>query len=239
VSPGRLYGIGVGPGDPELITLRGLRLLQAVPVVAFPAGRHGQPGFAERIVAHFLRPEQRRLPLDFPFVSERAVLERAWRLAADRLATELGTGRDVAFLTEGDASFYSTFTYLLAEFQGRYPEIAVTVVPGVASPMAAAAALQRPLVIGDEALVVLPTMHRLAELDLAAADGRTVVLLKVAPVWPQVHAWLSERSLLDRAFLVAWVSTDQEKIYSPPPPPESPLPYFCLLVIVATGQARP
>ncbi|NER85276.1 MAG: precorrin-2 C(20)-methyltransferase, partial [Leptolyngbya sp. SIO1D8] len=142
---GTLWGIGVGPGDPELMTLKAARLLRASPVVAFPAGRANKPGLAERIVADFLRSEQIQLPLYFPYVQGVTLLESAWKGAADQVWRYLNAGQDVVFATEGDASFYSTFTYLAQALQYQHPDVIVQTVPGVCSPLAAAAILDEPL----------------------------------------------------------------------------------------------
>ncbi|MBC8120719.1 MAG: precorrin-2 C(20)-methyltransferase [Gemmatimonadaceae bacterium] len=231
MSTGKLYGIGVGPGDPELLTLKGLRILQSVPVVACPQDRRGEAGWASRIVAQYLVSTQKLRALHMPFVPEREQLEPAWAAAADLLYEDLSAGLDVAFITEGDASFYSTFTYLLGEFQTRYPHIAIEVVPGVCSPLAAAAALHMPLVIGSEVLTVMPAMHRLADLEQALLHADTVVLLKVTGVYEPVYRWLEEREWLGQAFLVEWVSGANQQVHRCLPPPGEKLPYFSLLVI--------
>ncbi len=235
MKTGKFYGIGVGPGDPELLTLKGMRLIQSVSVVAFPQGRDGQPGFASRIVERYLKPEQQLRALYMPFVPEQSILEDAWKAAADLLYRDLADGLDVAFLAEGDVSLYSTFTYLLWEFQNRYPQVAIEIVPGVSSPFAAAAALQSPLVIGDETLTILPAMHRIADLEAACARTHTVVLLKVAPVYEEVYAWLAERKLLPDASVVCWVSGEQQAIYRSLEPGLK-LPYFSLMVIRGTHR---
>ncbi|HEY9734753.1 MAG TPA: SAM-dependent methyltransferase, partial [Trichocoleus sp.] len=141
---GQLTGIGVGPGDPELLTVKALRLLQAAPVVAFPAGRNGQLGMAQQIIAPWLQPHQVQLPLTFSFDRDPAVLEAAWQGAAVRVWPYLNQGQDVVFASEGDISFYSTFTYLAQTLQQEHPELQVRAVPGVCSPLAAAAAVGHP-----------------------------------------------------------------------------------------------
>ncbi len=109
---GTLYGISVGPGDPELITLKGLKALQSAAVVAFPAGIKGRSGIAETIIAPHLLPQQIQLPLDFPYVQTAETLTAAWQKAATQVWSYLEQGFDLAFACEGDISFYSTFTYL-------------------------------------------------------------------------------------------------------------------------------
>ncbi|UFP95911.1 precorrin-2 C(20)-methyltransferase [Gloeobacter morelensis] len=238
MNVGTLYGIGVGPGDPELLTLKGLRVLRSAAVVACPADRTGGPGLAARIAAPHLRREQRLTPLYLPFVSDEAVLAAAWSAAADALYADLALGLDVAFISEGDVSLFSTFTYILREFQERYAQVAVRIIPGIASPLAAAAALQLPLAIGDETLTILPAMHRIEELEAACTPGRTVVLLKVAAVYEQVYTWLKAWDRLDQAHLLCWVSAREERIYRRLPVAPERLPYFSLLIIRPEPEAR-
>ncbi|MFN3690907.1 MAG: SAM-dependent methyltransferase, partial [Fimbriimonadales bacterium] len=105
-----LCGIGVGPGDPELITLKGWRRLQQARVIAFPAGRQGRRGIAEEIISPYKDPQPIYLPLEFPYVLEEEVLKRAWHKAAEQVYAYLAQGMDVVFACEGDVSFYSTFS---------------------------------------------------------------------------------------------------------------------------------
>ena len=122
VQVGTLYGISVGPGDPELITLKGLRILKQVAVVAFPSGIQGKPGIAQRIVDEWLENHQVQLALTFPYVQDMVVLTQAWKIAAEQVWQYLHLGQDVAFVCEGDVSFYSTFTYLAEVLQQLHPE---------------------------------------------------------------------------------------------------------------------
>jgi precorrin-2/cobalt-factor-2 C20-methyltransferase len=165
IQGGTLYGISVGPGDPELITLKGLRILKQVPVVAFPAGIHGKPGIAQLIVDEWLASHQVQLALTFPYVQDMVILTQAWQMAAEQVWQYLQLGHDVAFVCEGDVSFYSTFTYLAQMLQQLHPECVVETVPGVCSPMAAASALKMPLTVRDQRLAVLPALYNLGELD--------------------------------------------------------------------------
>ncbi len=124
-SLGKLYGIGVGPGDPELITLKGYNLLQTVPIVAFPAGIGDKPGIAEQIIAPWLKSDQVKLPLTFPYVQDHDLLNQAWQQAAETVWLYLAQGQDVAFVCEGDVSFYSTFNYLAQTLQKLRPQVIV------------------------------------------------------------------------------------------------------------------
>ena len=133
---GTLYGVSVGTGDPELITVKGLRILQNSPIVAFPAGLNNRPGIAQGIIRSWLQPQQQLLPLDFPYVRDEQQLQQAWKDAAKKIEGYLQQGTDIAFACLGDVSFYSTFTYLAQVLQRLHPEISVKTIPGVCSPMA-------------------------------------------------------------------------------------------------------
>ncbi len=227
-----LCGIGIGPGDPELITLKGWRRLQQARVIAFPAGRGGRRGIAEEIIAGYKHPWQTCLPLEFPYVLEQAVLEQAWQKAAKEVYTYLGQGTDVVFVSEGDVSFYSTFSYLAAAVQVLDPTIQIEAIPGVCSPLAAAASLGMPLTLGSDRLAVLPAMYHLDELAQVWGWAEVMVLMKVRSVYGQVWHWLKEHHLLEQAAVVSWATTPKQQIYTPLTDfPTLTLPYFSLLMV--------
>ncbi len=177
---GTLYGIGLGPGDPELITVKGLRLLQAAAVVFVPTRRAGAPSYAAQIAAPYLEPTRQTIvPLVYP-AGRGARAATCWNRNADEIAARLLGGRLGAFLTEGDPLLYSTFVHALLPLRARHPETAVQVVPGVWSGSAAAARLAQPLVDGDDRLAVLPATYALDDLPRVLACFDTVVLLKPA-----------------------------------------------------------
>lgn len=229
---GTLYGISVGPGDPELITLKGLRLLQQAPVVAFPAGTHGKLGIAQQIVVQWLGREQIQLALSFPYVQDFALLTQAWHVAAGQVWQHLQLGQDVAFVCEGDVSFYSTFTYLAATLQELHPECKVQAVAGVCSPMAAASALAMPLTVRDQRLVVLPALYNLGELETVLAWADVVVLMKVSSVYERVWQILQRHGLLETAFVVERATLPNQVVYQDlRDRPSLNLPYFSLLIV--------
>lgn len=229
---GTLYGISVGPGDPELITIKGLRSLQQAPIVAFPQGMQGKPGIAQQIITPWLRSHQQQLPLHFPYVQDMEVLTRAWQLAAKQVWTYLQQGQDVAFACEGDISFYSTFTYLAQTLQQMHPAVVIKCVPGVCSPMAAASALGLPLTIRQERLVVLPAIYNIDELEAILDWAEVVVLMKVSSVYEQVWQVLQRKSLLQHSWVVERATLPNMVIYKDlSDRPHLKLPYFSLLVV--------
>ncbi|WAL59809.1 precorrin-2 C(20)-methyltransferase [Thermocoleostomius sinensis] len=231
-SWGKLYGIGAGPGDPELITVKGLRLLQQVPVVAFPAGVGGKLGMAHQIVSPWLRSAQVQLPLVFPFVQDEAVLSQAWRSAAEQVWHYLKQGQDVAFVSEGDVSFYSTFTYLAQTLLEIDTQIEIETIPGICSPMAAAAALGIPLTIRAQRLVILPALYSMAVLESALTSADVVVLMKVSSVYQQVWSILQQYQLLRHSYVVVRATLPDQLIYADLSDRSNlQLPYFSLLIV--------
>ncbi|MGF1479176.1 MAG: precorrin-2 C(20)-methyltransferase [Cyanophyceae cyanobacterium] len=228
---GTLYGISVGTGDPELITVKGLRLLQSVPAIAFPAGVGNKLGIAQQIISSWLTPAQHSLPLRFPYVQDEQILAQAWQTAAATVWHYLQEG-DVAFACEGDISFYSTFTYLAQTLHQRYPEVAIQTVPGVCSPMAAAAALGIPLTVRSQNLAVLPTLYSVEALESVLQWADVVVLMKVSSVYRQVWSLLNQHHLLKQCYVVERATQPQQVIYRDlRDRPNLELPYFSLLIV--------
>lgn len=232
---GTLYGISVGTGDPELITVKGLKILQTSKVVAFPAGIKGKLGIAQQIVAPWMSLNQQQLALTFPYVQEQEILEAAWKNAAVQVWQYLQQGVDVTFVCEGDVSFYSTFSYLAQTLQQIHPEVLVQSIPGVCSPMAAASALGLPLTVGAEKLVVLPAIYQLKELEAVLDWADVVVLMKVASVYEQVWQILNQRNLLERSRVVERATLPEMVIYNGlRDRPNLKLPYFSILIVQVT-----
>ncbi|MEC4985141.1 MAG: precorrin-2 C(20)-methyltransferase [Oscillatoria sp. PMC 1068.18] len=232
MSRGTLYGISVGTGDPELITVKGLRLLQTANVVAFPAGVGGKRGMAQQIVSSWLREEQTLLSLNFPYVQESEVLIAAWKQAAEKVWEYLQGGEDVAFACEGDVSFYSTFSYLAQTLQQLHPEAVIQAIPGVSSPLAATAALGVPLTVRSQRLAILPALYTMGELETVLDWADVVVLMKISSVYEQVWQILQQRSLLDRSWVVERATLSEQKIYTGLRSRSSlKLPYFSILIV--------
>ena len=229
---GNFYGISVGTGDPELITVKGQRLLKKVPVIAFPMGVDQKSGVAEKIIAPWITAEQKTLPLYFPYVQDDQLLRPAWKQAAERVWQHLDQGMDVAFACEGDVSFYSTFTYLAQTLLECHPHVVITTIPGVCSPMAAASALGIPLTLRSQNLAILPALYNESELEAILTWADVIVLLKVGSVYHQVWQRLNRLNLLERTFIVERATQPEEKIYrNLPYHPYLSLSYFSIMVI--------
>lgn len=236
IAPGTLWGIGVGPGNPDWLTLEGQRILQSVDGVAVPQNRQGEPGMAWAIARSHLRPEQPVWPLRLPFVTDAITLATAWDAAIATLLPRLEAGQNIAFLAEGDTSFYSTFSHLARVLGDRAPHIPIRTLPGICSPLAAAAALGVPLSVWDETVVILPAMYDHTKIQQAFDWAEVVVLMKVAAVFDWLWEELARREWLDRAAMVEWVGGDRQQCFPSLAPLQHHRPPYFSLVIVWTGD---
>ncbi|MDW8100928.1 MAG: precorrin-2 C(20)-methyltransferase [Anaerolineae bacterium] len=199
--PGKLYGVGLGPGDPELLTLKAVRVIQEADVIAVPIAQRNGGSYALELAQPYLRPGQVVERLFFPMARELATRQMHRCEAAKAVLAHLAAGRIVAFLTEGDPTIHSTFLYILAEM----PEgVAVEIVPGVSAITAAAAQAGVPLVNGNQRLAVLPAIFEEDEASLRAIlqTFDTVVLLKSHRQLDRLLPLLEELGLVNRAIWV-------------------------------------
>jgi precorrin-2/cobalt-factor-2 C20-methyltransferase len=212
MTAGTLYGVGVGPGDPELLTLKAVRVLRSVPVVFTPTARPGAPSLARSIAAPYLDAERQRIvELVFAMRDEHDVRSGRWHEHAAAIAAELATG-DVAFITEGDPLLYSTFVHVATALAEQQPEVHIEVVPGVSSVFGAAAAAMAPLADGDERLAVVPASYEQERLRETLLAFDTVVFLKIARAFERVLDVLEELRLVDGAVYVARCGQPQQQI---------------------------
>jgi precorrin-2/cobalt-factor-2 C20-methyltransferase len=207
-----LYGVGVGPGAPDLLTLRAVAVLRRAAVVAAPRPADGGASLALRIAREAAGevPGQETLPLTFPMTRDPAIRRAAREAAASAVHARLAAGRDVAFVTEGDPLLYSTFLDLLDATSGL--GVRVEVVPGVSSITAVAAAARVPLADGDDRLAVLPAAGALEDLARLARDFETLLLLKAGRHLAELGAALSRVGLAERAWVVADASRPGERV---------------------------
>ena len=180
---GTLYGLGVGPGDPELITVKAFRKLKEAPVIAFPKKRKGSKSYAQRIIDVYITPgEKEMLGLVFPMTKDPAILEREWSNTVELVWEKLKTGKDVAFVTEGDPLLYSTFIHMMKLLKERYPEVKIQTVPGISSINGAASRLGIALADGDDHLAIIPARDDYETMKKAIVENDCVIFIKVAKV---------------------------------------------------------
>ncbi|EXX86008.1 precorrin-2 C20-methyltransferase [Paenibacillus darwinianus] len=214
VKTGTLYGIGVGPGDPELITIKAFRLMKECPVIAYPKKRMGGKSYALEIVELYTNPaEKEMLGLVFPMTKDPGVLEREWSKTVEQCWSHLREGRDIAFVTEGDPNLYSTFIHMARLLQELHPEVPVRSVPGISSVLGAAARLGLPLADGDEQVAIVPATGDRAAMRKAIQEHDAIVFIKVAKVLDMMIDILEELGLADKASVVTKVTSAEERIW--------------------------
>ncbi len=210
---GRLYGIGVGPGDPELLTLRAVRVLSQVAVIFTPQKDGKSKSYARRIIAGLVKEsEQRVIELVFPMRKHDSRLIEYWQRAADTIWQYLSRGDDGAFITEGDPFLYGTFIYVFDILRKDHPELSVEVIPGISSVNAAAARSLTPLVSGSERMAILPATYGDETITEALQSFDTVVLMKVHTAFDRLLGILEKLNLVDKCVYVSRCTTEDEKI---------------------------
>ncbi len=232
---GRLFGLGVGPGDPELITVKALRLLQAAPVVAYHAAK-GKKSNALSIVERHLRAAQITVPLVYPVTTEKLpphlcyekIISDFYDEASAALAAHLDAGRDVAVICEGDPFFYGSFMYLHDRLAARY---ATEVVPGVCSVVGAAAVLGAPLAYRNQTLTVLSGVLEPAELKRRLAATDAAAIMKLGSNLAKVRGVLEELGLADRALYVERATMAAQRIMALAEVDPETSPYFSIIIV--------
>lgn len=229
---GTLYGLGVGPGDPELITVKAFRVIQETPVIAYPRKRKGSKSYAQRIVDVYIRPgEKEMLGLVFPMTKDQAILDAEWRKTIEIVYDKLQEGKDVAFVTEGDPLLYSTFIHMMKLMQELHPEIEVKTVPGISSFNGSASRLGIALADGDDHVAIIPATDEYDVMRKAIEDHDAVVFIKVAKVIDLMIEVLRDLNLLDKASVVTKVTSEEEVIWSIDELEGADLEYLTLMVV--------
>ena len=211
---GTLYGVGVGPGAPDLLTLRALRVLEAADVLALPRSSDYGASVAWSIVSSLLkdRTSQERLKLTFPMSKQAEVVRPRVTAAVDAIGERLLAGRSVAFLTEGDPSLFSTFGYVREEALRRWPMLRVEIVPGVTSITSVAMVGGVPLADGHERVAIIPATYGVSDLVDLLERFDTVVLMKLGGELPVILEALERTGLTERAFFVSKATMSEQRI---------------------------
>ena len=209
----RLYAVGVGPGDPELLTRKAERILRQVDTVLAPVSNPRDTSVALETVREFLDDRRQEILIrQFPMTSDPERLIPAWTEAAVLIAERVAAGKDVAFITIGDPLLYSTFIYLLRIFRTKYPELAIEIVPGISSIMTAAAVAAVPLVEGDELMAIVPATAGVLAICEALAKYETVVLLKVKPIFGEILELLRQTGRATSTVFIERAGSARQKV---------------------------
>lgn len=224
--PGRLYGIGLGPGDPELMTLKAHRLISAASVVAYPT-LAGATSFARSIATGAIPKSAREIVMDVPMTTQRAPAQAAYDTGAAEIAAALDAGDDVVCLCEGDPFFYGSFMYLFARLSSRYE---VEVVPGVTSVTTCAARAGLPLAARNERLTVLPGPLPEDELRARIEGAESVAIMKVGRHLAKIRAVIDALGFTAQAVYVERASLPDEVVCPLADAPEK-APYFSMILL--------
>jgi precorrin-2 C20-methyltransferase / precorrin-3B C17-methyltransferase len=246
-AAGVLYGVGLGPGDPELVTVKAARIIGAAHVVAYHSARHGR-SIARSIAAPYLRGDQVEEQLVYPVTTEttdhpggyEAAIEEFYEQAAARLMAHLAQGRDVALLAEGDPLFYSSYMHMHKRISSRFR---TEVVPGITSVSAASAALAMPLVEGDDVLTVLPGTLGREELAQRLSGAGAAAIMKISRSFTDVREALKESGRLPQAYYVERASGGADQFIVPAGDVDpAAVPYMSIIIVPgaeAAGQVAP
>ncbi|NDI35509.1 precorrin-2 C(20)-methyltransferase [Chengkuizengella sediminis] len=212
---GTLYGIGMGPGDPELITVKAFRILKESPVIAYPKKRSGSKSYALAITEQYINPlEKEMVGLIFPMTKDKSTLEKQWNKTVETVSEQLNQGKDVAFVTEGDPMLYSTFIHMQRLVEELHPDIQIKVVPGISSVNGTAARMGLPLADGDEQVAIVPATNDVENMRKALIEHDCVVFIKVAKVLDMMIGILRELELVDKAAVVTKVTSEEERVWT-------------------------
>lgn len=240
VEKGTLIGVGLGPGDPELMTIKAVEAIRTSPVIAFFA-KEGRRGNARTIADRWIPPGSFELPLYYPVTTEipvedpdyAATLGGFYRSAAETLAGFLDEGRDVALLAEGDPLFYGSFMHLYIRLRPRFP---TRVIPGVAGMMGCWSVAGEPMTWGDDVLTVLPGTLPEEELVARLAGADAAVIMKIGRNFSKVRAALDRVGMLSRAIYVERGTMPGETVMKLEDKTDGAAPYFSLVLVPGNGR---
>lgn len=232
VSP-VFFGLGIGPGDVELLTLKAHRILQEVDVLAYPAANGGE-SLARRIIAPLIPEGKHELVLSLPMSRERAPAREAYDKGAEAIRAHLAAGRKVAFLCEGDPFFYGSFMYL---HERLADDFATQVVPGVTSMTACAAAIGRPLAARNDVLKVIPAPLPETRIRAELATAEACAIIKLGAHFAKVRTIIEEMGLTQQAMVIERATQGDEKITPLSQVAQGEHPYFSTLLIYKGGEA--
>lgn len=213
-----LVGIGVGPGDPELLTVKAVQAIKNADIIMCPASAPDRPSIALSVVSHLVDESQDVVKLIFPMTKERETLEETWRRNASIMAQTVSTGKDVVYLTVGDPYLYSTWIYMHRHLKEKHPEIKVEVIPGIVSIFTFASKVGVSIAEGAEKVAIIPSCYDLAGVKEIARHSESMIFLKDGRYFDQVIEVLREAGFGDDSVFAIGqdLGTDRESIQQMP-----------------------
>lgn len=230
---GTLYGLGIGPGDPDLITLKALKILQAAPVIAYPAPV-GKPSLARSIVESHLPGNQEEIVIETPMIPGDFPANDVYDKCSEEIAKQLEAGKDVAVLCEGDPFFYGSYMYIWGRLSKRFETV---VVPGVSSAMTSACELGVPITSRNDVLSVLPSPLPAEELLSRVQTSDAIVFMKVGRHLAKVRDVLGTLGLTDKAYYIEHASMENQKMMPLDEVNFEKAPYFSMIIVHKRGEA--
>lgn len=211
---GTLYGVGLGPGASDLITLRALDCLRKVDCIILPRKDEKSSSVSWDIAEETVGPVpgQERLFLSFPMSRDPKVTTHGWNLALKEIKDRIFAGKSVAFISVGDPFIYSSFIYLYEHAQKSWPEIEIKVIPGVSSITAAPIAAGIPVADGQERIAIIPAVYNKDDLRTIIRMFDTIILMKASPVISEIVEIIESEGLLDKSVYVSSATMDKEQI---------------------------
>jgi len=209
-----LVCVGCGPGDPDLLTVKAVKAIRNADVIICPTSKEGKTSIAYSIITSVIdnskKPEI--INLVFPMVKDKETLENTWERNAQAIANVIKSGKNVVYLTVGDPSLYSTWIYIQRELKSKYPEIKITIIPGIVSMFAFASKVGISIAEGDETVAVIPACYDLSRVKETAKNCDTMIFLKDGRYFDQVIILLKEAGFSDNSiFAIAQdIGTDEE-----------------------------
>ena len=227
--------VGVGPGDPSLITFAGIQAIKNASVIAYPIANENEESIAAQIASPWIDSRQRRLPLVFPMVEDPNLRKAAWRIAREKVISYIENDKKVVFISQGDVSIFSTSAYLLLGIKSDCPHCKITQIPGITSFCAAAAIGDFPLCLQNDQLLISPTPDTPEEiyslLDEAAKSRCVVVFVKLGHRWEWVKDILQRKNLLENSLFAQRVGFADQEVINASCVSKEIKSYFSLVII--------
>lgn len=235
---GTLYGVGVGPGDPELLSLKAVRILNQVPVIFAAHSSKNNYSLAKEIISPHVPSSTPVVRLDFPMTRSKEELECAWKRNADSILDRLNQGEDAAFVTLGDPMIYSTFGYIMRTIRSVAPDVSIEIVPGISSYQAAAAASGSILAEAEGSFTVISGAMGARKLKEVIDAADSIVMLKVYKNYKEILEALEELELKENSVLVSRCGLEGERIVQSLQGPNGDRPPYLTTLIVRKGRLK-